>query len=202
MMVRNGEEQNNNTALPQKSWNHPRAHSGIKGLRDRRSHPKRLSVFSIAAKPTRRSTPNSRKPSRWWSLSKSLPPGSGTGDVKANVLILLDTSASMNGNPFGGAAIYNPNDLILLDDGDVMVGQARGAIIKFDYDTEDFDPTFVDPDGDGKGARLFQGSNSMPSCELETERQDSRVRTVREMDKSSDVNGVSPAGKEVIYSIS
>ena len=42
----------------------------------------------------------------------------------------------------------------------------------------------------------------MPSCELETGRQDSRVRTVREMDKSSDVNGVSPAGKEVIYSIS
>ena len=62
-------------------------------------------------------------------LSKSLPPGSGTGDVKANILILLDTSASMNGNPFGGAAIYNPNDLILLDDGDVMVGQARGAMI-------------------------------------------------------------------------
>ena len=29
-------------------------------------------------------------------VSKSLPPGSGTGDVKANVLILLDTSASMN----------------------------------------------------------------------------------------------------------
>ena len=135
-------------------------------------------------------------------LSKSLPPGSGTGDVKANILILLDTSASMNGNPFGGAAIYNPNDLILLNDGDVMVGQARGAIVKFDYDTEDFDPTFVDPDGDGKGDRLFQGSNSMPSCELETGRQDSRVRTVREMDKSSDVNGVSPAGKEVIYSIS
>ena len=135
-------------------------------------------------------------------FSKSLPPGSGTGDVKANILILLDTSASMNGNPFGGAAIYNPNDLILLDDGDVMVGQARGAIVKFDYDTEDFDPTFVDPDGDGKGDRLFQGSNSMPSCELETGRQDSRVRTVREMDKSSDVNGVSPAGKEVIYSIS
>ena len=45
-------------------------------------------------------------------LSKSLPPGSGTGDVKANILILLDTSASMNGNPFGGAAIYNPNDLL------------------------------------------------------------------------------------------
>jgi type IV pilus assembly protein PilY1 len=135
-------------------------------------------------------------------FSKSLPPGSGSGDVKANVLILLDTSASMNGNPFGGAAIYNPNDLILLNDGDVMVGQQNGAIVKFDYDTEDFDSSFVDPDGDGKGDRLFQGSNSMPSCELETGRQDSRIRTVGEMDKSSDVNGVSPSGKEVIYSIS
>ena len=35
-------------------------------------------------------------------FSKSLPPGSGAGDVKANILILLDTSASMNGDPFGG----------------------------------------------------------------------------------------------------
>ena len=76
-------------------------------------------------------------------FSKSLPPGSGSGDVKANVLILLDTSASMNGNPFGGAAIYNPNDLILLDDGDVMVGQQNGAIVKFDYDTEDFDLSLI-----------------------------------------------------------
>ena len=83
-----------------------------------------------------------------------------------------------------------------------MVGQQNGAIVKFDYDTEDFDSSFVDPDGDGKGDRLFQGSNSMPSCELETGRQDSRIRTVGEMDKSSDVNGVSPSGKEVIYSIS
>ena len=135
-------------------------------------------------------------------FSKSLPPGSGAGDVKANILILLDTSASMNGDPFGGAAIYTPGDLILLDSGDVLVGQTTAGIIKFDYTTEDFDSEFVDPDGDGKGDRLFQGSNSMPSCELETGRQDSRVRTVREMDKSSDVNGVTPAGKEVIYSIS
>ena len=136
-------------------------------------------------------------------FSKSLPPGSGAGDVKANILILLDTSASMNGTPFGGAAIYNPNDLVLLDDGDVMVGQSNNAaIIKFDYTTEDFDSSFVDPDGDGKGERLFQGKNSMKSCELETGNQDSRVKTVYEMDKSKDVNGVTPANKEVIYSIS
>ena len=135
-------------------------------------------------------------------FAKSLPPGSGTGDVKANILILLDTSLSMNATAFGGASIYNPGDLILLNDGDVMVGQSRGAIVKFDYTSEDFDPSFVDPDGDGVGARLFQGSNSMPSCELEAGRQDSRIRAVGEMAKSSNVANTTPNGKEVIYSIS
>ena len=135
-------------------------------------------------------------------FSKSLPPGSGAGDVKANILILLDTSASMNGDPFGGAAIYTPGDLILLDSGDVLVGQTTAGIIKFDYTTEDFDSEFVDPDGDGVGAKIYQGSNSMPSCELETGRHDSRVSRIQEMAISKNVLGTTPANKEVIYSIS
>ena len=72
--------------------------------------------------------------------SKTLPPGSGAGDVKANILILLDTSLSMTNKPFGGAAIFYPGDVVLLDSGDVLVGQTGGAgIVKFTYDTEDFD---------------------------------------------------------------
>ena len=65
-------------------------------------------------------------------ISKSLPPGSGSGDVKANILILLDTSLSMTNKPFCGAAIYYPGDVVLLDSGDILVGQqSGGAIVKF-----------------------------------------------------------------------
>tara|TARA_B100000989_G_C19532008_1_gene470591 strand:- start:2461 stop:7365 length:4905 start_codon:yes stop_codon:yes gene_type:complete len=138
-------------------------------------------------------------------LSKSLPPGSGAGDVKANILILLDTSESMVNKPFGGAAIYEPGDIILLDDGNVLVGQAyTGGIVKFDYDTEDFDTSFVDPDDDGIGDRVFQGKNSMKSCELESGNgnQDSRVKFVMDMAKSKNVKGTTPANKEVIYAAS
>ena len=35
-------------------------------------------------------------------ISKPLPPGSGTGDVPANILILLDSSASMNETTYFG----------------------------------------------------------------------------------------------------
>ena len=76
------------------------------------------------------------------SFSKSLPPGSGAGDVKANILILLDTSLSMSRKPFGGAAIYYPGDLILLSDGDSLGGQTSGAgIVKFSYSNGKFSTT-------------------------------------------------------------
>ena len=133
-------------------------------------------------------------------ISKSLPPGSGAGDVKANILILLDTSLSMTKKPFGGAAIYYPGDLILLDSGDVIVGQgSSGAIVKFRYSDEQFDNSFVDPDGDGSGQRIFMGSNSMPSCVLETGRQNTQIRNVGSMDISKDVNGMGTS--EVIYAV-
>ena len=134
-------------------------------------------------------------------ISKSLPPGSGAGDVKANILILLDTSLSMNKKPFGGAAIYYPGDLILLDDGDVIVGQrSSAALVKFTYSNEKFDSSFVDPDGDGVGKRMFMGNNSDGTCTLETGRHDSRIRTVGSMDVSKDVKDTTD-GSEIIYSI-
>ncbi len=125
--------------------------------------------------------------------SKTLPPGSGAGDVKANILILLDTSLSMTNKPFGGAAIFYPGDVVLLDSGDVLVGQTGGAgIVKFTYDTEDFDQEFAG------GDRLYMGTNSM-RCTLETPKQDTRIRTVGSMDISKDVNGMGT--DEVIYAV-
>ena len=133
------------------------------------------------------------------SFSKSLPPGSGAGDVKANILILLDTSLSMSRKPFGGAAIYYPGDLILLSDGDILVGQTSGAgIVKFSYSNEKFDSAFNDPDGDGTGKRMFMGTSKDTTCSEETGTIDSRITTVGSMDVSEDVDGVTG---EVIYSV-
>ena len=60
-------------------------------------------------------------------FSKALPPGSGAGDVPVNILLLLDSSESMSSNPFGGDALSKIGDVILLDSGDVLVGQWNGG---------------------------------------------------------------------------
>ena len=79
-------------------------------------------------------------------LSKPLPPGSGEGDVPANILIILDTSASMSGSTFTGDAIDIPRGLILLNDDDVIVGLSnKGGVVKFDTDSanEELDSNFA-----------------------------------------------------------
>ena len=76
-------------------------------------------------------------------IAKPLPPGSGAGDVPANILILLDTSASMNANPMGGDTLEVVGDVVLLNSGDVLVGQMNnGGIVKMNYDDEEFDRDF------------------------------------------------------------
>ena len=42
-------------------------------------------------------------------FAKALPPGSGIGDVPANVLILLDKSGSMSARMTSGAGVYYPS---------------------------------------------------------------------------------------------
>ena len=46
------------------------------------------------------------------SFAKPLPPGSGSGDVPANILLLLDTSASMDRIPKGGDSLFKVIDII------------------------------------------------------------------------------------------
>ena len=76
-------------------------------------------------------------------IAKPLPPGSGAGDIPANILILLDTSESMNSNPFGGDMLSKVGDVILLDDGDILVGQMDSAgVVKMNYASEELDRTF------------------------------------------------------------
>ena len=78
-------------------------------------------------------------------FSKPLPPGSGAGDVPVNILLLLDSSESMVSNPFGGDALSQIGDVILLDSGDVLVGQwSGGGIVKMNYENEELDTSFAD----------------------------------------------------------
>ena len=51
------------------------------------------------------------------SNSKPVPPGSGQGDVPANILILLDSSLSMQNKITGGATLTFPYDIVEDEDG-------------------------------------------------------------------------------------
>ena len=67
-------------------------------------------------------------------IAKPIPPGSGEGDVPANILILLDNSKSMSNNKIGGdikstigATIDGAGNKIL-----ASADTARGGLYKFD----------------------------------------------------------------------
>ena len=68
-------------------------------------------------------------------FSKALPPGSGIGDVPANVLIMLDKSGSMGWRMSGGtASMRYPYDADADSNGDVLVSQYyRDGVKKFLY---------------------------------------------------------------------
>ena len=76
-------------------------------------------------------------------FSKALPPGSGIGDVPANVLILLDRSGSMSAKMIDGAGVYYPMDQVFDSNGDVYVAQLMTGIKKFTYDTKLVDKNFA-----------------------------------------------------------
>ena len=68
--------------------------------------------------------------------AKALPPGSGIGDIPANVLILLDRSGSMSRRLISGAGVHYPWASTTDTNGDVYVAQLAGqGIKKFLYDT-------------------------------------------------------------------
>ena len=126
-------------------------------------------------------------------FSKPLPPGSGAGDVPVNILLLLDSSQSMSSNPFGGDALSRIGDVIVLDDGDVLVGQwDNSGIVKMNYENEVIDTSFAYNRG-----TFYGGKPTTRTCTLETDPQNVSVGSVVSMAKSSNVKGV--VGTEVIY---
>jgi len=115
-------------------------------------------------------------------IAKPLPPGSGAGDIPANILILLDTSKSMNANPMGGDTLETVGDVILLNSGDILIGQMNsGGVVKMNYDDEEFDRTFAT-----NGS--VRANKTITNCVLEPGvSQPYGFSTVTAMAKSSDV---------------
>ena len=127
-------------------------------------------------------------------FSKPLPPGSGAGDTPANILILLDTSASMTHKPFGGESMAIPGGIVLLDDGDILTGQSESeGVSKFSYLTELYDEDFAN------GEKQFLGDPKDTSCSLHSGQVDSRLRTVGALHISKKVSG--QGTNEIIYGV-
>ena len=59
-------------------------------------------------------------------ISKPIPPGSGEGDVPANILILLDSSASMQRQIVSGDSLGFPHAVAADSNGDVYIGTTNG----------------------------------------------------------------------------
>jgi type IV pilus assembly protein PilY1 len=77
--------------------------------------------------------------------AKSLPPGTGEGDVPSNVLLLLDKSGSMSWCMPGGDYMCMPDDITADADGDLFIIQYPGqGLVKMHYDTLTIDTTFAE----------------------------------------------------------
>ena len=86
-------------------------------------------------------------------FAKPIPPGSGEGDVPANILILLDSSASMDTGILSGAPMDGGEDLLELNDGNLIVAQWSKGLIKLTYSTGERDYTF------GSGGHFYGADN-------------------------------------------
>ena len=94
-------------------------------------------------------------------FSKPIPPGSGEGDVPANILILLDSSDSMGVNILTGAAMHTPEDIIEDNDGNLIVSQWNRGLIKLNYSDATRDMGFAD-------VGVFMGADPINSQNLST----------------------------------
>ena len=91
------------------------------------------------------------------SYSKPIPPGSGAGDVPANILFLLDNSASMKATITAhNQAVGQANDVVELSDGNLIIATTTYGIVKVNSDDGIKDSSFA---GTGK----FKGSDA-PDC--------------------------------------
>jgi len=121
-------------------------------------------------------------------ISKPLPPGSGSGDVPANILILLDSSASMKRQLITGDGIANPKDIVEDSDGNLIVAEHKFGFIKILTASNTVDRTFADNN------RNFRGS-ATDTCTLDGTN-NSLVKELNDLGLATNVLGVSG---DVIY---
>ena len=91
-------------------------------------------------------------------FAKALPPGSGQGDVPANILILLDKSGSMGARMTGGTTVYYPEAMAFDSSGDVYISQyTTYGIKKFSYSNNTLDVNFG-------SSGTYRGTSSRGAC--------------------------------------
>ena len=65
--------------------------------------------------------------------AKPVPPGSGEGDVAANILFLIDSSASMRRRINNRDSVQPVNGVMYSSDGSIIAAQSRTfGLVKFD----------------------------------------------------------------------
>ncbi len=89
--------------------------------------------------------------------AKPIPPGSGEGDVPANILILLDSSVSMRNMVTGDGGLHGVDWAVELSDGSIIFAENNRGFSKFNTDASR-DTTFA------KNQISFRGSSSDPDC--------------------------------------
>ena len=92
------------------------------------------------------------------SYTKPIPPGSGEGDVPANILILLDSSVSMRNLVSGGMGTYGIDWAVELSDGNIIFSENGRGFSKILTADGQRDTSFA------KNAINFRGSNSDSDC--------------------------------------
>ena len=124
-------------------------------------------------------------------ISKAIPPGSGEGDVPANILILLDSSASMKRKIITGDGIENPSDVVELSDGNIIIGEGKLGFAKINTSDKTVDNTF------SNNKRNFRGLyNDTCTVNGGGATVDSRVKTLNDLGLATNVKNISG---DVIY---
>ncbi|MDB0060510.1 hypothetical protein N9F05_00515, partial [bacterium] len=91
-------------------------------------------------------------------FAKGLPPGSGQGDVPANILILLDKSGSMGARMSSGSTVYYPEAMAFDSSGDIYISQYYTyGIKKFSYSNNTLDVNFG-------SSGTYRGTSSGGAC--------------------------------------
>ena len=84
--------------------------------------------------------------------AKPVPPGSGEGDVPANILFLIDSSASMSRRISNRDAVFGMTNAIYDSNGDILGGQLRNlALVNLTLMEQETENLVMQQDGPGQG---------------------------------------------------